>query len=233
MMNKRTKVYTLVWAILLVIFNIICFVTPNQVAGLNKFDGAFWAGYIFITIAFIGQLVCACIALKAENNQKLFYNIPIIRISYIGLILTLIFGGVCMIIPNLPNWVGIIICLIILAFTAMMVVKAKATADIVERIDRKTAAQIVFVKSLTADAESLLVRAETPEAKEACKKVLDAIRYSDPVSSDALSGIETQITLKFSEFSNAVASKSDAVANLADEVVVLIGDRNKRCKLAK
>ena len=232
-MNKKFKYYAIVWAILLAVFNVICFVTPGEAAGMSKFGGAFWAGYIFITIAFIGQLVCAYIALKTDDKTKLFYNIPIIRISYTGLILTVVFGALCMAIPNLPNWVGIIVCVLVLAFTAIAVIKAKAASDVVENIDKKVKAQTMFVKSLTVDAESLLSRAGMPDAKDACKKVYEAVRYSDPISNDALAGIESQITLKFNEFSNAVTSNADTISTLADELVILIGDRNKKCKLLK
>ena len=232
-MNKKFKTYALIWAILLAIFNVICFVTPNEAAGMSKFGGAFWVGYIFITIAFIGQLVCAYIALKTDSKTKLFYNIPIIRVSYTGLVLTIVFGALCMAIPELPNWVGIIVCLLILAFTAIAVIKAKAASDIVENIDTKVKAQTLFIKALTADAESLLSRAATPEAKDACKKVCEAVRYSDPMSNDALAGIESQITQKFNELSNAVAGGTENIGTLTDELVVLIGDRNKKCKLLK
>ena len=74
-MNKKFKYYALIWVILLAVFNVICFVTPNEAYGMNKFGGAFWSGYIFITIAFIGQLICAFIALKTEDKTKLFLNI--------------------------------------------------------------------------------------------------------------------------------------------------------------
>ncbi|HEZ7987322.1 MAG TPA: hypothetical protein RWO09_10390 [Ruminococcus sp.] len=232
-MNKKFKYYAVIWAILLAVFNVICFATPGEAAGMSKFGGAFWAGYIFIIIAFIGQLVCAYIALNTDSKTKLFYNIPIIRVSYTGLIFTLIFGALCMAIPNLPNWVGIIVCLLILAFTAIAVIKAKAASDVVENIDKKVKAQTLFIKSLTVDAESLLARATTPEAKEACKKVYEAVRYSDPMSNDALAGVESQITLKFNEFSNAVTSGAEDIGSIADELVVLIGDRNKKCKLLK
>ena len=171
-MNKKFKYYAIVWAILLAVFNVICFVTPGEAAGMSKFGGAFWAGYIFITIAFIGQLVCAYIALKTDDKTKLFYNIPIIRISYTGLILTVVFGALCMAIPNLPNWVGIIVCVLVLAFTAIAVIKAKAASDVVENIDKKVKAQTMFVKSLTVDAESLLARAKTAKQKPR------AVRYS-------------------------------------------------------
>ena len=236
-MKKAFKIYTLIWVILLAVFNVICFATPNSItvggAVYEKFDGIFWVAYAFITIAFIGQLVCAYIALKTGDKTKFFYNVPIIRVSYTGLILTLVFGALCMAIPNLPNWVGIIVCGLVLAFTAIAVIKAKAASDVVESIDKKVKEQTLFVKSLTADAESLLARATTPEAKDACKKVCEAIRYSDPMSNDALAGIESQITLKFNEFSNAVTRGAENIGAFADELTVLIGDRNKKCKLLK
>lgn len=232
-MNKKFKYYAIVWAILLAVFNVICFATPNEAAGMSKFGGAFWAGYIFITLAFIGQLVCAYIALNTNDKTKLFYNIPIIRVSYTGLIITVIFGALCMAIPDLPNWVGIIVCLLVLALTAIAVIKAKAASDVVEKIDTKVKEQTLFVKSLTVDADSLLARAATPKAKAACKKVYEAIRYSDPMSNDALAGVESQITLKFNEFSEVVAASTDGIEALADEVIELIGNRNKKCKALK
>jgi len=232
-MKKTFRIYAIIWAILLAVFNVICFVTPSEAAGMDKFGGAFWAGYIFITVAFIGQLVCALIAFKAENLQKLFYNLPLITVSYTGLILTIIFGAICMAIPDLPNWVGIIVCMLILAFNAIAVIKASAAGDAVEQIDKKVKAQTFFIKALTVDAESILARAATPEAKEACKKVYEAVRYSDPMSNDALAGVEAQISLKFNELSNAVIGGATNIPVLADELVVLIGDRNKKCKLLK
>ncbi len=233
-MNKKIKIYAIAWAILLVAFNLICFVTPKQLAGFDKFGGAFWIGYIFIMIAFIGQLGCACIALKSENKTKLFYNIPIIRISYTGLILTLIFGAAVMAIPDLPNWIGAIICLVILMFTAIAVIKAKAASDAVENIDKKVKAQTSFIKSLTVDAESLAASAKSPEAKDECKRAYVAIRYSDPMSDDALTDIESRITFKFSLLSAAVnADDIDTIRSAAREVIILINDRNKKCRALK
>lgn len=232
-MNKNFKYYALIWTILLLVFNVVCFVTPSEAAGMSKFGGAFWAGYICITVAFVGQLVCAYFALKAEDKTKLFYSIPIISISYTGLVLTIIFGGLCMAIPDLPNWVGIILCLLILAFTAIAVIKASWAADAVENIDTKIEAKTQFVKSLRTDAESLLCRITTPEAKEACRKVVEAVRYSDPMSNDALASVEEQIKLKFGELSNAVAIGNDSIGTIAEELIVLINDRNMKCKLLK
>lgn len=232
-MNKNFKYYSSIWAILLVIFNIATFVSPNEVAGMTKFGGAFWVGYIFITLAFIGQLAVSFFAFNAKNMQKFFYKIPLIRISWTGLILTLVFGVLCMVIPNLPNWVGIIACFAVLGFNAISLAKANATADIVSEIDNKIQAQTSFIKTLTVDAESLMSRAQNETAKSVAKKVYEAVRYSNPMSNDDLSGVESEITIKFNQFANAINTDSNNVTTIAEELIVLISDRNKRCKVIK
>lgn len=232
-MNKNFKYYAGIWAILLVIFNIATFVSPNEVAGMTKFGGAFWVGYIFITLAFIGQLAVSFFAFNTKNMQKFFYKIPLIRISWTGLILTLIFGVLCMVIPDLPNWIGIVDCFAVLGFNAISLVKANIAADIVSEIDDKVKVQTSFIKTLTVDAESLMSRAQNETAKTAAKKVYEAVRYSDPMSNDGLSGIESEISIKFNQFAGAVTANSKDIATIAEELVVLISDRNKRCKLLK
>ena len=55
-MKKSFKIYSLIWAICVAVFNVITFVTPNEIGGVSKFSGSFWVGYIFITVDnFIGN----------------------------------------------------------------------------------------------------------------------------------------------------------------------------------
>ena len=61
-------------AICLAVFNVAVFATPSEVSEFSKFGGAFWVGYIFITLSFIGQLICAYFAFKVDSLQKFFYN---------------------------------------------------------------------------------------------------------------------------------------------------------------
>ena len=230
-MKKVFKSYVAIWAIMYVVFFALSFL--GVVFAQSGFGGAFWAGYIFITLAFIGQLVCGYITFKPQNSDKVFYGIALFRASYVGLIATAIAGGICMALPFIPDWAGIVICLIIFAFNAIAVVKASLAVEAVEQVDEKIKTQTLFVKMLTADASTLNAKAKTDEAKAACKKVYEAIRYSDPMSSDALAGVESQITLKFNEFSAAVADGAENIGTLADELVVLIADRNNKCKILK
>ncbi len=233
-MKKGFKTYALIWAVLLVIFNVICFATPNEMAGYTKLDATFWTAYIFMTLAFIGQLACAYKAFTAADAQRLFYNIPLITISYSGLVLMLIIGAAAIAIPGLPSWLAVIAGVVILGFTAIAVIKAGWAANAVSKVDERVAAQTSFIKSLIVDTESILSRAKSDAVKAECKKVHEAVRYSDPMSNDALSVIEAKITVKVDEFSSAVGvDDAEKAKEIADEIVILVADRNKKCKVLK
>ncbi len=231
---KNFKFYFVVWAIFLVIFNVIVFVIPAEIIGVSRFDDSFWIGYSFITVAFLCQLACAFIAFKEENIKKTFYNISVIWVVNSGIIVTMIIGTVCMAIPKFPVWLGLLLCFMVFAFSAISVAKASFAAESVSEIDDKIKVQTFFIKSLTIDAGSLISQTKSEAVKAECKKVYEAVRYSDPMSNDALSSVEGQITIRFAELSEAVkADDIEKATALANEVVILLGDRNKKCKLLK
>ena len=90
-MNKSFKSYVLIWAILLVAFNAVVFLVRSVVPGyVMKYDARFWIAWVFILIAFIGNLASAYIAFKAENLKKMFYNLPLITVSWYALIVMLV-----------------------------------------------------------------------------------------------------------------------------------------------
>ena len=231
-MKKNFKYYATAWAILLLLFNIICFATPSELYGMNKYGGAFWSGYALITLAFIGQLICAGIAFNAKSKEKFFLNVPLITISYSALILSFIIGAACMAIPNVPNWIGVILCAVILAFAAISVIKASAAAELVSANEQKVQSKTAFIRAITADAENLISRAGTPETKAQCKKVYEALRYSDPMSSAELTEIEAELERKFAKFS-AKINAGDDCGKLADEIAQLASERNAKCKMGK
>lgn len=232
-MKKTFRNYLGIWTILLVLFNVIAFISVGW-AGLEKYTSSFWIGYAGIILAFAGQLVCAWQVFREENLQKCFYNISIFRISYHGLIWSFVVGGVCMLISPLPYLVGVIACAIVLAVTAIAVLKADTAADLVGKVDEKVRAQTAFIRLLTVDAENLLSRAKSDAAKSACKKVYEAARYSDPMSSDVLSSIEGKISAQMEALSVSVAEGDEnSIATTARKVVELIDERNRKCKVLK
>ena len=232
-MKKNFKFYLISWAVVLALFNVIAFVVPS-IPTLEKYTSSFWIGYVFITIALIGQLLCAYMALKDDVDHKLFYNISLIRISYIGLIVSFVIGGLCMLLSPFPYWMGVILCAVVLAVNVIAVLKATIAIREVERIDEKIQTKTIFIKGLISDAESLVAHAKSEVVKAECKKVYESIRYSDPMSHTELIAIESEIAHKFRLFVDSVnADDTDKVLALSNELCILMGDRNKKCKLYK
>ena len=233
MKNKIFSLYLAVWALLVALFNLFTFTIPATPIN-DKFTLSFWIGYALIMLTFVCQLVCAALALKDGNAQKTFYNIPLMRTSYVGLIISVVVGSICMLLSFIPYWLGAVICATIFIFNALALIKSDVVVSEVERVDKKIKIQTFFIKSLTIDAETLMAGAKDDDIKVECRKVAEALRYSDPMSNDALSSIEGAISIKFIEFSNAVqANDKEKAIPTAEELVVLIGDRNKKCKLLK
>lgn len=232
-MKTKFKYYVVCWAIMFALFNLVVFITPNEWYGFNKFGGAFWPSYLFMVIAFVGHLFCSMLAFRTENLKKFFYNVQLVSISYYGLIAMLIVGGICFAIPNLSNWIAVILCAAILAFTAVACVQAKAAADIVDEIDNKVKQKIFYIKSLTVDAESLMNSANG-ESKKQVKKAYEALRYSDPMSDDRLAEYEKKIEDTFNDIKEAVkADKTEELKQYVDVLISLVDERNKKCRLLK
>ena len=237
-MKKAFKFYLIAWAILFVIFNVVVIALPKEttIAGVTyvKLGGFSWITLILFELCFVGHLICTWIALKRNKLSGMFYRLPLIRLSYACVIVTLVLGGLAMAIPNLPSWVPLIVALLVMAIYVFSILKAAAAAEIVESIDEKVQAKTAFIKTLTVDAQTLLSRAKSEPVKTVCKKVFEAVRYSDPMSADALSDVESRIRTEFDCFTDAVISDdAEAATASAEELLTLLKERNSICKMEK
>lgn len=231
-MKRSFKFYAAAWAVVLVLFNIIVFAVNDF--DLSYKEAPFWLGYGLVTVTLIGQLICGYVALKDNNATKTFYRISLVSASYSGLFAAFVTGAIGMANPDEPLWFFVILCAVCLAGNALAIIKAAAAVGEVERIDQKIKQQTFFIKSLTIDADTLMATAKSDAVKEDCKKIYEAIRYSDPMSSEMLAGVEGQITVKFAAMSDAVAADdAQAVSAAAAELLILLKDRNNKCKLLK
>lgn len=228
-MKKKFGIYAVIWAVALVVFNVVSFTVALNTG--KELNASFFIGYGAVTAAFIGQLLCAYFAFRADSLKKFFYNVSLISLSYGGLVAMLVLGSLTMLIPDTFSFVGIIACAVVLGAYIITVAKAKLAIEAVEQTDAKIKTQ--FIRLLTADAESLKGYAADDNARQACDKVYEAVRYSDPVSNPLLSGIESDISVKFSAFSDSVKNSADNSRQLAEELCRLISERNAKVKALK
>ena len=228
--TKSFKVYLLIWTMCLIIFNIVIFASP---ARINVVNGNFWIGYIFIIIAFLIQLACTYIALKKENLKRMFYNISLILISYIYLFLLIVVGTICIVLPAQIS-ITIILCIILTGLFTFIIIVTCFSISFVSNIDREIKSKTFTIKQLTVDAEHLINVAKTDELKIVCKKVYEALRYSDPMNNMSLSEINQLIQNEFKTFENAINENDIEIAQaISIELINLIDKRNKKCTLLK
>lgn len=227
-MNKKFAVYACIWAICLGLFQCMVFLMP-----IPRENG-FWLGYAFINLAFLGQLGCGYTALREDNLKKLFYSLPLITLSYTGLVVMLVVGGVCMAIPALPGWLGAVACLLVLGATWIAIVCAEAAAGAVKSIDEKATLQTAFIRGLCVEAESLMHRAGAPLLKKQCQRVYEALRYADPISNGALFPLEQRIQEEFDALTDGVLAQDlDQTESASRELLALLKERNDKCKMLK
>ena len=229
-MKKSRNTFIAIWAICFALFNLIVFVVPNE----NREADNFWIGYAIITFALLGNLVSSVIALNSKGDAKVLYNIPLITTSIVEIVISSIAGAIFMTVPGIKSWAVVVVSAVIFAVSAIASLVAKSAADTVGDIDDKIKNKTSFIRSITLDAEMLMTSATTPEIKAEIKKVYEAFRFSDPMSSDVLNDVEDRIQNQFNLLQEVViAENTDRVSTVAKDLLSLIDYRNKKCKISK
>ncbi len=229
-MKKARNTFLIIWAICFALYNVIVFVVPNENYGTDNF----WIGYALITAALVGNLISSFIALNSKSNAKIFNNIPLITTSIVETVISSIAGAIFIAVPGIKSWAVVVVSAVILAVSAIVSLIAKSAADTVGDIDDKIKKQTSFIKGITLDAELLMSSATTPEIKDEIKKVYEAFRFSDPMSSDALNDVEGRIQNQFNLLQEVtITEDTDRVSQVAKDLLSLIDYRNKKCKISK
>ena len=234
-MKKNFKYFALIWFISLVIFNAVTFLIPAEIAGINRFDQpTFWIAYAFISVAFIGQLVASLVVCSKDSLEKVFLNIPLLKLGYSAIAVSVVVGLVFMIVPVIAPWIGALVCILIMALYVIACIKATAAANIVSEKTERVKAQTSFIKMSVVDAENIMARATTAETRAEVMKVYEGLRYSDYVSTPALIKIEVHIEDHLKQLRVAVDSEDlEMVQTEVNELLLLIKERNSICKATK
>lgn len=98
----------------------------------------------------------------------------------------------------------------------------------INRVEKKVETKVFYIKSLQADVEMLESMETDPEIKGALATLAEKIRFSDPMSNEALEDIEAEIVAKVKKLKDA----DDKLA-IITALGLLITKRNKKAKLLK
>ncbi len=233
-MKRIFGFYAVIWALLLTLYNFVLFTFFANSCFAPDYDVRFWISWGFIIFAFLGQLICAYIAFRGENKNKLFLNVSIISQSYIGTILSTVVGSSLIFIEGIPAYLASVICVVVFCFNVISVLKAKAASDTVENTDKRIKTQTAFVSAMTVRAENLMAKAKASDVKAELEKLYEAIRYSDPMSVPDVSDTENQISALYTKLEQALETDDiEGIKMLSGQISLLVGERNSKIKLIK
>ena len=221
-MKKKGLAYA-VLVIAFALFNVIAFFIPTEKTA------TFWIAYAFSAIAFLLQIVIWKLAFKGTDTIKSkFLGIPLLSVGFRYLAIQVIAFAVFMILPALPTWIPIVVCSVILGGSAICLIGTETGIEEINRVEEKVEKKVFYIKSLQVDVEMLASTETDADTKAALTKLAEKIRFSDPMSNDALADLEAEISAKVKELKTA-ENKAEIITVLDS----LITERNKKAKLLK
>ncbi len=233
-MNKK-KITTniAIYAIVLVIYNLITFSIPF------KREGVFWPAYIFGLVAIFAQVGVEVLALFGKKTLKeKVYTFPIFKLGFvylaIQLVISLVFFIVTLFTDAFPTWIVWIAGAILLCVFIILVLLADTTRDVIEEIEEEEERQTKQVKTFRISIDSVMRRVDDKELLAKLIKLSDIAKYSDPVSNESLYEIEAEITDKITALTACVnGGETENAMALAEQAIDLFEDRNAMCKASK
>lgn len=189
-MNKQFKNYIICWIVAIIAFNIISFVTPG---GFDR-TGNFWVGYVFTMLILVGHLVYVHVFINRKGNLTIENTLRVL--NYIELPVLVIIPIVCMFITNLPVWIAVIACTVILAITVIFSVCADTVTNKTVNAYEADRRNSEMMRTLQSKVEYIARQARGTSREDITKKIYEAIRYSNPMSDETTREIEKVILYK-------------------------------------
>lgn len=229
-MKKENIRAGIVLAVLLVLYNLIVFIVPIHRTGV------FWASYIFTIVSFAIASVAIYIGfVKQPDAKSKFYGFPILKIAAIYALVQLLGGFVFMLLGTwIPVWIPVILYAVLAGAAVVGLVSVDAVVEQIQVQDTKLKKDVSMMRGLQSKVIQMANQCEDPDATKSVRSLADALRYSDPVSSDAIAEAERDLSAAVDELQQAVVDgDGEAIKQLCSRAKALLDERNRLCKLNK
>ena len=216
--------------ILLILYILIAFLIPFVKTAV------FWVSFLFTLIAFGVVAASIYIAfIQNPNAKSKFYGFPIAKIGVMYGAAQLLAGLTFMALGLwIPVWAAVLVYAIALGAAVIGLISADAVVEEIHNQDGKLRKNVALMRALQSKLNQMAAQCDNPDAASAVKKFAEELRYSDPVSSDALAEIERDLNAAVDELQSAVIDgDSAAVKQLCRKASAILSERNRLCKLNK
>lgn len=222
----------LIFGIVFVVYNAILFI----IAGFEH-GASFWISYVFMLIAFAAVAVSSfALSRKSIQPRDWLFGYPILSKGFIYLIAQFFVSTLFMLLDAIdcPWEIPLIVDVLVLTVYLVYVIGAFMAKGTIEAVHENVKVKTSYMKMLQADVEMMAMRAADPTVKVAYTKLAESIRYSDPMSNEALALVEGQMSAMAAQANNYIlAGNNEAALQMCEQLTLLLIERNKKCMILK
>lgn len=228
--NKKKTIAAVAALTVFVVYNAVLFV----VSGFVGHGAAFWISYVFMLAAFVLIALNAALLGKRPIQPKDFLlSYPVLKHSTIYTVAEFIVSTLFMCLDKvmtsgaIPAAVQLVLLAVHIVFLSMCYYAKKTREDLQQKVNTSTQ----FMRKLRTDAETIADRISDADTKKVFSDFAEELRYSDPVSSPALSDIEARLSEVVDDAEDALADgRNDEAQSLCRKARLILKERNRLCK---
>lgn len=229
-MKKDTLRAVVVAIAVLVMYNIVAFMIPFAKTAV------FWVSWGFTLAAFAVVAGAIYIAfVQKPDARSRFYGFPIARLAVIYGAVQLVLSFVFMAIGGITAWwVAVIAYTLELCLAVIGLVTTEASRDEIQKQDSKLKKDVSAMRAIQSKANQLPSMCEDADAAAAVKAFAEELRFSDPVSSEAIADAEADLAAAVDQLQAAVVDgDAEQIKVLCRKAGAVLAERNRLCKLNK
>lgn len=227
-------------------FNLIgktnTYVIPETVRNISGasvkfiYSATFAIELFFTLLAFVIALLVVDVIMpryRKDDSEYLLSGSQIIALI-LYVVAQTVFGIIVIYYRYCPAYTALIISLLVFgAFIAVMLLGGAGRSH-AKAVAADIAAKTSRMKSIKEDSKNLAEGIKDNELRKKVQRVVDEIRFSDPVSRDDLDDLESDIERFIFELKKAKSSGDEGeISTIADELLEIVKERNIRCKSGK
>ena len=229
-MKKDTARRITALSVILILYILVAFLIPFA------HTATFWFSFAFTIISFGVVAISIYTAfIQKPDAKSRFYRFPVAKIGVIYGAVQLIAGIIFMALAAIvPAWVAALVYAIALGAAIIGLISAEAVISEIKNQGTKLQKNVSLMRSLQYKVNHMASQCDDSDAAMVVKKFAEELRYSDPVSSDALAEIESTLSATVDELQSAIIDGDvESIKCLCRKANAVLVDRNQLCKLHK
>lgn len=189
----------------------------------------FTLAYRFTAGMFLAQICVVLFVFGGRSRGAVFLETPLVYANTVWLVVQAGLGLVAIYRPFSDSRVfTAICCAVAIAYAIALILILLGRNSIVATSDNN-AAQTQFMRTFASSVESFAMSATDSMVQDKARGLAEKIRYSDPVGSSALAGVEMQIQDNVDNLKQLAPSDKQSMLSVISTLDKLLDERNKLC----